>query len=333
MIDLRSDTVTRPTDQMRRAMADAEVGDDVFGDDPTVHRLERRGAQITGKQTAMYVCSGTMSNLCAIMSHCERGDEYIVGQRAHTYRHEGGGAAVLGSVQPQPIEHTDDGTLPVDRIEAAIKPHEDVFAKTRLVCLENTFGGRVIPPSYVAEVAEVVDEHGLAFHLDGARLFNAAVALQTDPAGLANPFDTVSICLSKGLGAPVGSLLCGPEEFIERARRWRKMLGGGWRQAGVVAAAGLVALDNHIDRLADDHTRARRLAEGLQRLGYRVEGPHTNMTFVDLPEAAVDTIEEFMEQRDINIRVRGCTLRLAVHLDIDDGDIDQVLEAFAEFRG
>ncbi len=332
-IDLRSDTVTRPTPEMRRAMAEATVGDDVFGDDPTVHRLEALAAETVGKEAALFVASGTMSNLCAIMAHCERGDEYIVGQNAHTYRHEGGGAAVLGSVQPQPVEHAPDGTMPVDRIEAAIKPDGLVFAKTRLICLENTIGGKAIEPSYVDDVAALARHHGLGFHLDGARLFNAAVALGVEPGVLSRPFDTVSICLSKGLGAPVGSVLCGPSEFIERARRWRKVLGGGWRQAGVLAAAGLLALSGFEDRLAADHENARRLAEGLRGHGFDVDGPHTNMLFVALDDAAMETIGEFMQSRGINVFVREASLRLVAHSDLSGDDVETVVEAFGVFAG
>jgi threonine aldolase len=330
-IDLRSDTVTRPTSAMRQAMAEAPVGDDVFGDDPTVHKLEALGADMLGKEAALFVASGTMSNLCAIMGHCERGDEYIVGQNAHTFRYEGGGAAVLGSVQPQPIENAPDGTIPVDKIEASIKPDGLVFAKTRLVCLENTIGGKVIEPVYVDEVAGVVRRHGLAFHLDGARLFNAAVALDVDAHELARPFDTVSICLSKGLGAPVGSLLCGPADFIARARCWRKVLGGGWRQAGVLAAAGIIALRDHVARLADDHDNACRLARGLEAAGYEVDGPHTNTVFITLDPTAQKSIGEFMEARGITVFVRGSVLRLVTHLDLSSENVQTVIDAFGEF--
>lgn len=332
MIDLRSDTVTRPSPAIRRAMAEAEVGDDVFGDDPTVHRLERLAARMLGKEAGLFLCSGTMSNLCAIMSHCGRGDEYIVGQDAHTYRYEGGGAAVLGSVQPQPIENEADGTIAVEEIEAAIKPEHVVFAKSRLVCLENTIGGKVIEPEYVDEVAALVARRGLDFHLDGARLFNAAVALECDASKLARPFDSVSICLSKGLGAPVGSVLCGSEALVEKARRWRKVLGGGWRQAGVLAAAGIVALEEGVGRLATDHANAARLARGLERAGYEVDGPHTNMVFVTLSEEAAERLEPFMEDRGVEVFVRGSKVRLVTHRDVDSADIDRVVEAFDDYE-
>lgn len=328
MIDLRSDTVTRPTPTMRQAMMEAPLGDDVFDDDPTVHRLQDLAAEMTNKEAALFVCSGTMSNLLAIMTHCERGDEYIVGQSAHTYRYEGGGAAVLGSVQPQPIENEADGTIALDKIESAIKPDDIVFARTRLICLENTIGGKVIAPDYVEDVARLADRNGLALHLDGARIFNAAVALEVDVAELTRPFDTVSICLSKGLGAPTGSVLCGSQEFITRARRWRKVLGGGWRQAGLLAAAGIIALTDHVDRLRVDHELAARLADGLRTLGLPVDGPHTNQVFVTLSEEATRTLQPFMENRGIQLLVRGPTLRLVTHRDLSAEDIDAVVEAF-----
>ena len=279
MIDLRSDTVTRPTAAMRVAMASADVGDDVFGDDPTVNALQEKIAALLGKEAALFVASGTQSNLVAIMSHCGRGDEYIVGQMAHTYRWEGGGAAALGSVQPQPLEHQHDGSLALAAIEAAIKPDDSHFARSRLLCLENTIGGKALPVAYLdAKRARCVKKRGLATHLDGARLFNAATALGGDPRAtaraIAAPFDSVSVCFSKGLGAPIGSALVGSREFIAGAHRWRKMVGGGMRQAGIVAAAALHALDHHVDRLADDHALAARLADGLADIaGLTVESP------------------------------------------------------------
>src|SRR3954470_3353228 len=287
VVDLRSDTVTRPTPAMRAAMAAAEVGDDVFGDDPSVNALQETIAALLGKEAALFMASGTQSNLVAIMSHCGRGDEYIVGQMAHTYRWEGGGAAALGSVQPQPLEHAGDGSLPLAAIEAAIKPDDAHYAKSRLLCLENTIGGKALPLAYVTAACALAKERGLTTHLDGARLFNAATALGGDPRATARasaaPFDSVSVCFSKGLGAPVGSALVGSREFIARALRWRKMVGGGMRQAGVVAAAALHALDHHIDRLADDHTLATRLADGLSGLpGLTVEPPQSNIVFADL---------------------------------------------------
>ncbi|HET7524840.1 MAG TPA: low-specificity L-threonine aldolase, partial [Burkholderiaceae bacterium] len=290
-IDLRSDTVTRPTSAMRDAMMAAPLGDDVFGDDPTVNALQERIASMLGKEAALFMPSGTQSNLAALMSHCQRGDEYLVGQGAHTYRYEAGGGAVLGSVQPQPIANQSDGSLALADIEAAIKPDDAHFARTRLLCLENTFGGSVLDLDYLRQATDLARRHSLATHLDGARLFNAAVALAQPVRGdarviaraMAGLFDTVSVCFSKGLGAPVGSALVGGRELIARAHRARKMLGGGMRQAGVLAAAALHALDHHIDRLIDDHANARRLAAGLEGLAAVASAPaHTNMVFVEL---------------------------------------------------
>ncbi|MCW5622370.1 MAG: low-specificity L-threonine aldolase, partial [Burkholderiales bacterium] len=259
-IDLRSDTVTRPTPGMRAAMAAAEVGDDVYGEDPTVNRLEVLAAGLLGKEAALFVPTGTQSNLLGVMAHCERGDEYLVGQQAHTYKYEGGGAAVLGSIQPQPLEFEPDGSLDLERAAAAIKPDDSHFARTRLLCLENTQGGKVLALDYLERAHAFARAHGLGLHLDGARLFNAAVEQGVPVGEIARWFDTVSVCLSKGLGAPVGSVLCGSAGHIAKARRWRKVLGGGMRQAGVLAAAGIYALENHIERLAEDHANARRLA-------------------------------------------------------------------------
>ncbi|HEY8973747.1 MAG TPA: low-specificity L-threonine aldolase, partial [Burkholderiaceae bacterium] len=271
MIDLRSDTVTRPTPAMRDAMFAAPLGDDVFGDDPSVNALQERIAALLGKEAALFMPTGTQSNLAALMSHCQRGDEYLVGQMAHTYRWEGGGAAVLGSIQPQPIAHQADGTLALADIEAAIKPDDAHFARTRLLALENTFGGQPMAMSYLRDATALARRHGLATHLDGARVFNAAVVQAqaggsdpyTEVRAIADLFDSVSVCFSKGLGAPVGSALVGSRELIGRARRVRKMAGGGMRQAGLLAAAALHALDHHVERLAEDHALARRLAEGL----------------------------------------------------------------------
>jgi threonine aldolase len=332
LIDLRSDTVTQPTAAMRAAMAAAEVGDDVFGDDPTVNALQERTAELLGKEAALFVSSGTQGNLCALMSHCGRGDEFIAGQMTHTYRWEGGGAAVLGSVQPQPLAQAADGTMSLADIEAAIKPDDPHFARTRLLALENTWGGKVLPQDYVEAASGLARARGLATHLDGARLFNAAVA--TDPGSpwraaraLAAPFDTVSVCFSKGLGAPVGSVLCGPRELIARASRVRKMLGGGLRQAGVLAAAALHALDHHVERLAEDHAHARRLAQGLQGLpGVTVEQPQTNIVFVDLaPDRAQGAVDR---ARDAGVLCTGLyRLRLVTHLDVTSSDIDAAIGA------
>jgi threonine aldolase len=280
MIDLRSDTVTRPSQAMLAAMIGAEVGDDVWGDDPTVLRLQAVVAERAGKEASLFFPSGTQSNLAALMAHCERGDEYLVGQLAHTYKYEGGGAAVLGSIQPQPIENAPDGTLPLEKIVAAIKPVDNHFARTRLLALENTINGRVLPEDYVQEAVALAHSRDLSAHLDGARVCNAAVASGRTIADLCAPFDTVSICFSKGLGAPVGSVLIGSRALIERAQRWRKVLGGGMRQSGILAAACLYALEHNVERLADDHANATRLAAGLAGIApVKVLSQATNMVF------------------------------------------------------
>lgn len=331
VVDLRSDTVTQPTVAMREAMAQAQVGDDVFGDDPTVNALQDRIAELTGKEAALFMTSGTQSNLAAIMSHCERGDEYIVGQMQHTYRWEAGGAAVLGSVQPQPLEHQPDGTLALADIDAAIKPDDAHFARTRLLCLENTLGGKALPLSYMAEATALARKRGLATHLDGARAFNAAVALGVPLREVTQHFDTVSVCFSKGLGAPVGSALCGPAALIRRAHRWRKMLGGGLRQAGVIAAGALHALDHHVERLADDHALARRLAEGLQGIpGLKVEPPQTNIVFVDVAGERAAGLLPHLQSR--GVRATGLyRLRFVTHLDVDGEGVDRAIAAVREY--
>jgi threonine aldolase len=333
-IDLRSDTVTRPTPGMREAIARAEVGDDVFGDDPTVAALEERIAAMLGKPAALFVTSGTQGNLCALLSHCQRGEEYLVGQYAHTYRWEAGGGAVFGSIQPQPIAHQADGTLALSDIEANIKPDDPHFARTRLLCLENTLGGKLMPLPYLEAATGLARRHGLATHLDGARLFNAAIALGGDPRAaaraIAGHFDSVSVCFSKGLGAPVGSALCGSRELIARARRWRKMAGGALRQAGVLAAAALYALDHHIDRIAEDHANAKRLAAGLQDLdGVKVQPPQSNMVFIEVaPQRGAGLVERLAERGLL------CTglyqLRLVTHLDVSSEDIDRAAAILRE---
>ena len=330
-VDLRSDTVTKPTPAMRAAMAAAEVGDDVFGDDPSVNALQEKVSALLGFEAALFVTSGTQGNLVAVMTHCGRGDEYLVGQQAHTYRYEAGGAAVLGSVQPQPLEHAADGSLPLAAIEAAIKPDDAHFARTRLLCLENTIGGKVLPMAYVAEATARARARGLATHLDGARLFNAAVALGGEPRArareIAGHFDSVSVCFSKGLGAPVGSALLGSRDFIRAAHRWRKMLGGGLRQAGVLAAAALHALDHHVERLAEDHALARRLAERLQGLpGLAVEAPQTNMVFADLSPARAAGLTEHLRAHGV-LATGVQRLRLVTHLDVDAAGVDRAAAA------
>ncbi|MGN5173029.1 low-specificity L-threonine aldolase [Aeromonas sp. 102P] len=334
-IDLRSDTVTQPTDAMRQAMLHAEVGDDVYGEDPGVNALEAFGARLLGKQAALFVPSGTMSNLLAVMSHCQRGEGAILGNAAHIYRYEAQGSAVLGSVALQPLPMQRDGTLAFDDIKAALAPDDAHFVQTRLICLENTHNGKVLPLSYLQEMGAFVAERGLKLHLDGARLFNAAVASETPVAVIAAPFDSISICLSKGLGAPVGSLLVGSHDFIARARRLRKMLGGGMRQAGILAQAGLFALEQHVTRLADDHRRAKRLAEGLAALpGIELDLSlvQSNMVFLRLHEGESAPLLAFMKERGILFSGYG-ELRLVTHLQINDDDIEEVIDAFTEYLG
>ena len=329
--DFRSDTVTRPSPAMRAAMAEAEVGDDVFGDDPTVNRLEAETAAMLGKEAGLFMPSGTQSNLVGLMSHCGRGDEYIVGQGAHCYRWEAGGAAVLGSIQPQPIANAPDGSLPLAEIEAAIKPDDPHYAMTRLLALENTIGGKVLPQSYVLDATALARRHNLACHLDGARLFNAAVAQSRSAAELAAPFDSVSVCLSKGLGAPVGSVLVGPKDLIKKARRIRKMVGGGMRQAGVIAAGALYALRHNVERLAEDHANAARLANGLGALPGVTPAPSgTNILFVDVDPAIATAFAAHLAAHGIG--VLGTTRqRWVTHLDVGSSDVDAALNAAASF--
>ncbi|MGU5542873.1 low-specificity L-threonine aldolase [Aeromonas veronii] len=334
-IDLRSDTVTQPTGAMRQAMLHAEVGDDVYGEDPGVNALEAFGARLLGKQAALFVPSGTMSNLLAVMSHCQRGEGAILGNAAHIYRYEAQGSAVLGSVALQPLPMQRDGTLAFDDIKAALAPDDAHFVQTRLICLENTHNGKVLPLSYLQEMGAFVAGRGLKLHLDGARLFNAAVASETPVEVIAAPFDSISICLSKGLGAPVGSLLVGSHDFIARARRLRKMLGGGMRQAGILAQAGLFALEQHVTRLADDHRRAKRLAEGLAALpGIELDLSlvQSNMVFLRLHEGESAPLLAFMKERGILFSGYG-ELRLVTHLQINDDDIEEVIDAFTEYLG
>jgi threonine aldolase len=333
VIDLRSDTVTRPTPAMRAAMVSADVGDDVYGEDPTVNALQQRIAADLGMQAALFVPTGTQSNLLALMAHCERGDEYLVGADAHTYKFEGGGAAVLGSIQPQPIPHDADGTLPLDKLAAAIKPIDPHFARTRVLALENTWHGRVLPLDYLRSADAFARERGLGIHLDGARLFNAAVASDVPARDIAQYFDSVSVCLSKGLGAPIGSLLVGSEVLIDKARRWRKVAGGGWRQAGMLAAAGQYALDHHVTRLADDHRRAAYLAGRLREIaGIDLLGQYTNMVFINVPADRLRDLDVHLRAADIRISIGYLpTLRLVMHLDIDDEGIARVVDAFSAF--
>lgn len=332
-IDLRSDTVTRPTPEMREVMLAAEVGDDVYGEDPTVNALQERLAQELGFEAALFVPSGTQSNLVALMSHCERGDEYLVGADAHTYKFEGGGAAVLGSIQPQPIPNEPDGTLDLGAVERAIKPVDPHFARTRLLALEDTWQGRALPLTYLSEARQFAERHGLALHLDGARLYNAAVASRVHARAIASYFDSVSVCFSKGLGTPVGSVLVGGSALIERARRWRKVTGGGWRQAGVLAAACLHALDHHVARLAEDHARAERLAAGIAGLpGLVLGGQHTNMVFIEVPRERLAAFRTYLVEQRIRMSIGYLPqIRMVMHLDVSDEDVDRTVEAFRGF--
>ncbi|MFG6666133.1 low-specificity L-threonine aldolase [Halomonas sp. HNIBRBA4712] len=331
MIDLRSDTVTRPSQAMLEAMMAAPLGDDVWGDDPSVNAFQEALAQRTGKQAALLFPSGTQSNLVALMAHCERGDEYIVGQNAHTYRYEGGGAAVLGSIQPQPIENAADGTLPLEKIEASIKADDPHFARTRLLALENTIAGKVLPADYVERAVALARQHGLATHLDGARLFNAAVATDTPLDTLCAPFDSVSLCFSKGLGTPMGSALVGSHDFIQKARRWRKVVGGGMRQSGLIAAACQYALDHHVEDLKEDHRRAARLGEALDALpGITVTSQATNMVFAQVDKAHIAPLAAWLKEHDILLDLVYAT-RFVVHRDIDDADIERVIDVMQAF--
>ncbi len=341
-VDLRSDTVTRPTPGMREAMAQALVGDDVFGDDPSVNELQEKIANMLGFEAALFMSTGTQSNLCGLLAHCQRGDEFIVGQMAHSYRWEGGGAAVFGSVQPQPLTQQADGSLALADIEAAIKPDDAHFAITKLVALENTWGGKVLPQSYLNEFSAFVLKKGLARHLDGARLFNAAVAqaaaLGTSPyeeaKRIAQCFDSVSVCFSKGLGAPMGSALCGSKELIAKAHRLRKMAGGGLRQAGFMAAAASYALDHHVVRLAKDHELMQHLAQSLSGIpGLQIETPQTNILFIDLvgeAKAKGAALQAHLKQAGIDI-TGLYRLRLVTHLDVDRAGVDRAISAVRHF--
>ncbi|MGQ7247373.1 low-specificity L-threonine aldolase [Halomonas sp. V046] len=331
MIDLRSDTVTRPTEAMREAMAIAPVGDDVWGDDPSVERFEAELADRAGFSAAAFFPSGTQSNLTAMLTHCGRGDEVILGQRSHMYRDEGGGAAVLGAIQPQPLEQDEFGRMAVEDIAAAIKGDDIHHARTRLIALENTFQGRVLPADYVETVTGLAAERGLACHLDGARLFNASVASGRSLAELCAGFDSASLCFSKGLGAPVGSLLVGGDRFIERARRWRKTLGGGMRQSGILAAGCRHAFHHHVERLADDHRHARQLAQWLGQVpSLQVAGQATNMVFLDVPAPHCGPLEAHLAERDILVAVRPRT-RMVTHLDVDEDAVRRVASEIASY--
>jgi len=332
-LDLRSDTVTRPSAAMRAAMNAADVGDDVYGDDPTVNRLQEYAADLFGYEAALFAPSGTQSNLLALLAHCGRGDEYLVGQEAHTYKYEGGGAAVLGSIQPQPIINQADGSLALADIAAYIKPDDIHFARTKLLALENTIGGRVLPLEYLEQATTLVHERGLATHMDGARICNAAVKLGVSPRAAVAGFDSVSVCLSKGLGAPVGSILCGSKPLIKEATRWRKMLGGGMRQAGIIAAGGLYALEHNIARLAEDHDNAAYFAAELSKLkGIQVSAPQTNIFYVDIPADACRGLNDVLQLTRIRVSMSP-RLRIVTHMDASRDDIDRAITVFGDFFG
>ncbi len=336
MIDYRSDTVTQPDSAMLKAMSKAPLGDDVYGEDPTVNKLEETLAERAGHESALFAPSGTQTNLIALMAHCERGDEYIVGQNAHTYKYEAGGAAVLGSIQPQPIDFEADGTLHLDKVKAAIKADDFHFAKTKLLALENTLAGKVIPQDYIRQARTLAIDNQLMLHLDGARVFNAAVSQDLELHEITGQFNSASICLSKGLGAPVGSVLCGNKAFINKARRIRKMLGGGMRQAGVLAAAGLFALENNVENLRIDHKHAQILADGLGGLD-SVKVSHnsaqTNMVFISIPAEKPTDFCEFMKSKNILLSCLGNSIRMVTHRDISPEDIAYTIRHFNSYFG
>lgn len=329
MIDLRSDTVTRPGRAMLEEMMAAPVGDDVYGDDPTVNELQRYAAELSGKEAALFLPTGTQANLVALLSHCERGEEYIVGQGAHNYLYEAGGAAVLGSIQPQPIDAAADGTLPLDKVAAKIKADDIHFARTKLLSLENTHNGKVLPRDYLKQAWEFTRERGLSLHVDGARIFNAIVEYGCDLNAIAQYCDSFTICLSKGLGTPVGSLLVGDKAYITRANRWRKMTGGGMRQAGILAAAGLYALKHNVVRLKEDHENAAWLAAQLQEIGADVMRHDTNMLFVRVGEPAA-ALGAFMRERDVLINASP-VVRLVTHLDVNRQQLTEVVRHWQAF--
>jgi threonine aldolase len=340
LIDLRSDTVTQPTPAMREAIARAPVGDDVYGEDPTVNRLQEIAAETVGAEAGLFVASGTMGNLAAILAHCGRGDEVILGNKAHTFLYEAGGVSALGGVHSCQLPNQPDGTLVLEDIRAAVRPDDDHQPVTRLIALENTHnrcGGVALSAEYTRAAGRLAREHGLRLHMDGARIFNAAVALGVSPRELAEPVDSITFCLSKGLCAPVGSVLCGSRTFIQEAHRVRKQLGGGMRQAGILAAAGIVALENMVDRLAEDHTRARRLAEGLKKIPGLVldpGSPHTNMVFLNLSEDVPlngSQVAEQLATRGVRVGAVGeRRFRLVAHYWIDDAAVEKALAEFAE---
>jgi threonine aldolase len=333
MIDFRSDTVTRPSPEMRKAIANAEVGDDVYGDDPTINELENWAAERHNFEAAMFCSSGTQANLLALLAHCQRGDEYLCGQQAHNYKFEGGGAAVFGSIQPQPIQNQPDGTLCFKELAAAIKPDDSHFAKTTLLSIENTINGKVLPLAYMAQARVFTDKHQLSLHLDGARAYNAATALDVDITEITRHVDSVSICLSKGLGAPIGSLLLGNKAFITSARRWRKVLGGGMRQAGILAAAAKIALTDNVEKLEIDHNNAQYLAQKLSLIKqFEVNTTHvqTNMVFAKTADNFdMNKLVNELKKHDILLSA-GNPIRFVTHLDISKTNIDTFIEKLKE---
>lgn len=338
MIDLRSDTVTQPTEAMRRAMASADLGDDVYGEDPTVSALEALAAEMTGKESALLVPSGTMANLISLLTHCGRGEEVILGDQAHIFFYEQGGSASVGGIHPRTVPNQPDGTMALNAVRDSIRGDDPHFPRTRLIAVENTHNrcsGTPLPPAYLQAVADLAAANNLAVHMDGARVFNAAAALNVSVADLAGPVDSLSFCLSKGLSAPIGSLVCGCRDFIHQARRNRKVLGGGMRQAGIIAAAGLVALREMTDRLVDDHRNARRLAEGLsamRRAHLDPECVRTNIVYVDLePEGATaaETVARLIDE-GVQVGATGARqFRAVTHYGITGDDIEKALKAFA----
>lgn len=333
--DLRSDTVTRPDAAMREAMANAAVGDDVYGDDPSVIALEAHASQLLGKEQAVLLATGTQSNLAAMLAHCQRGEEIITGTGYHVLASEAAGASVLGGIAFQPVAVAPDGSVSPDAITAAIKPDDPHSPISRLVCLENTHKGLAIPLAAMQAASRAARAGGLSVHLDGARLLNATRALQIKPAELAATADTISVCLSKGLGAPAGTLLIGSGELVGRARRWRKMLGGGMRQAGIIAAAGLYALENNVERLGDDHRRAGALAKHLQEIeAGDPEHPArhaTNMVFLTATEAEHQALRRAMADEGVLLGGQSRLIRIVLHKDIDDAKFDRVCGAFSNF--
>ena len=334
MIDLRSDTVTLPTEEMRNAMATAVVGDDVMGEDPTVNQLEKMAADLAGMEASLFVASGTMGNLVSVLAHCDRGDEVVLGDKSHLYRGEAGGISVLGSVSFKPLQNQEDGTIDINQLFESISPDDFHFSKTKVIALENTqnhCGGAVLLPEYVEKVSNFTNKHGLLLHMDGARIFNAAVYLGLNLSTLLENVDSVSICLSKGLSAPVGSLVCGSDEFISKARRIRKMLGGGMRQAGIIAAAGIIALEKMVDRLSEDHINAKKLAVGLSKIpniGIDIDQVQTNIIFFEIKEVSELKLASLLENKGVKIYPRKPKWRIVTHSAITSTDVDIVLDAF-----